>query len=283
MIRRIEEYFFKFLMIFSTLLVFGGVASVIIIVLIKGFSSISIEMITQTPRGGDFQGAEGGILNAIVGTLIIGAGATLFASILAIPVVIYIHGYAQNRLWASLVRFSLDLLWGIPSIVYGVLGFVVMLFFKLKASLLAGIITVALLEFPIAARGMDEVVRLVPLALKETAFAIGSTRAETVIKIILKQALPGLLVALLIAFGRGVGDAASVLFTAGYSKDLPTSIFDPVATLPLAIFHLLGQPYPEVRARAYASALILTIIILIVSLLTRFLMRRFELRRVGGG
>jgi phosphate transport system permease protein len=282
MIRRVEENIFRLAMIVSALVVFAGAAGLLIVVALKGIPVMSWEMISQCPRGGELMGASGGVLNAIVGTLIIGLGATFLATITALPVVIFIHGYARNKNYVSAIRFALDLLWGIPSIVYGVLGFMVMLFFHLKASLLAGMITVALLEFPIAARGMDEVVRLVPRALKETAFSIGSTRAETIMKVTLRQALPGLLTALLIAFGRGVGDAASVLLTAGYSKDIPTSITDPVATLPLAIFSLLGSPYPEVRAQAYASALILTILILAISISTRSLMRRFEQKRSGG-
>jgi len=282
MIRRIEENVFKFLMLISTLIVFLGVAGLLFVVMIKGVPVMSWEMISHCPSGGDLMGAKPGILNAITGTLIIGFGATFLATLASLPVIVFIHGYAHRKIWVSIVRFALDLLWGIPSIVYGVLGFMVMLFFRMKASLLAGMITVALLEFPIAARGMDEVIRLVPKALKETAFAIGSTRAETTMKVILKQALPGILTALLIAFGRGVGDAASVLLTTGYSEDLPTSFTDPVATLPLAIFQQLGSPYPEVQVRAYASALVLTIIILIISISTRYLMRRFESKHVGG-
>jgi phosphate transport system permease protein len=282
MIRQIEEKVFKFLMLISTLIVFLGVAGLLFVVMIKGVPVMSWGMISHCPSGGDLMGAKPGILNAITGTLIIGFGATFLATLASLPVIVFIHGYAHRKIWVSIVRFALDLLWGIPSIVYGVLGFMVMLFFRLKASLLAGMITVALLEFPIAARGMDEVIRLVPKALKETAFAIGSTRAETTMKVILKQALPGILTALLIAFGRGVGDAASVLLTTGYSEDLPTSFTDPVATLPLAIFQQLGSPYPEVQVRAYASALVLTIIILIISISTRYLMRRFESKHVGG-
>jgi phosphate transport system permease protein len=284
--RLIEEKIFKFLMVLSTFIVFGGVILVLAVVLIKGIPVMSWDMLTQVPKGGFYMGGEeggqGGILNAIVGTLIIGLGATFLATICAIPVVIFIHGYAHKRVWVSTIRFALDLLWGIPSIVYGILGFTVMMFFGIRASLLAGIITIAMLEFPIATRGIDEVIRLVPKALKETSFALGSTRAETIIKVILRQGAPGILTALLIAFGRGVGDAASVLLTAGFSDKLPSSVMDPVATLPLAIFMQLGSPYPEVQQRAYASALVLTAIILIISISTRYLMRKFAKQTVTG-
>lgn len=280
--RNIEEKFFKALMILSTLIVFGGAAGILLVVIVKGLPALSWEMLTREPSGGYYMGGGGGILNAIVGTAIIGGGATLLATVVALPVVIYIHAYARNRAWVETVRFGLDLLWGIPSIVYGVFGFIIMIYLGMRASVGAGIITVALLEFPILVRGMDEIMRLVPPALKETSWSLGATRLETVVKVIIKQAAPGLFMSVLVAFGRGAGDAASVLFTAGYSDRIPHSLGEPAATLPLAIFLQLGMPYPEVQQRAYASALVLTAIILIVSIVSKWLMRRAERNRVAG-
>jgi phosphate transport system permease protein len=118
------------------------------------------------------------------------------------------------------------------------------------------------------------VISMVPFDLKEASFALGATRLETALRAIMRQAAPGLLTALLLAFGRGIGDAASVLFTAGYTDRLPTSFLRPVASLPLAVFFQLGTPVPEVRQRAYASALVLTVLILLISLGTRLLIRR---------
>lgn len=174
------------------------------------------------------------------------------------------------------VRFSFDVLFGIPSIIYGAFGFTVMLFFGMKASLLAGIITVALLELPIIARAIDEIMRLIPVELKEASFSLGATRLETGTKVVMKQALPGILTGILIGLGRGMGDAASVIFTAGFTDNLPKSLMRPVATLPLAIFFQLGSPFPEVQQRAYASAFILTILVLVISIIARILSRKFS-------
>jgi phosphate transport system permease protein len=121
---------------------------------------------------------------------------------------------------------------------------------------------------------MDEVMIMVPAELKDASYALGSTRFETAIKVMLRQTMPGLLTALLLGFGRGIGDAASVLFTAGYTDRLPTSLLRPVASLPLAVFFQLGTPVPQVQQRAYASALILTAIVLVISLAMRLLTRR---------
>jgi len=274
--RRLEEGFFKALMYLSTFVVVGSLLLIILTIIWKGLPSLSLSMITKTPQGGYYLGKEGGILNAIVGSLYLAGGATLLAIVLSLPVVLYLNLYTRTYSpLANFVRFSFDVLWGIPSIVLGAFGFVIMVFLGLKTSLLAGIITVALLEFPIMGRAMDEVIRLVPRDLKDASYSLGATKLETALKVIVKQSLPGILTGVLIAFGRGIGDAASVLFTAGFTDRVPTSLLQPAATLPLAIFFQLGTPFPEVRQRAYASAAVLTIIILIISLVSRSLVKRY--------
>jgi len=275
--RRTEEKVFKALMIASTGIVMGSLLLIVGTVVVKGFPALDLDMITRTPEGGFYLGGEGGILNAILGSLCLAGGATLLALILSLPLVLFLNTEAKPKSGAALrLRFALDVLWGVPSIVYGAFGFVVMAWIGLRASLLAGIIVVALLELPIMARAMDEVLRLVPDSLKDASASLGATRLETSVRVVLRQCLPGLLTAVLIAFGRGVGDAASVLFTAGFTDNLPSSLLQPVATLPLAIFFQLGTPFPAVRARAYASAAVLTLIILVVSLAARWLSRKLR-------
>ncbi|MDO8898938.1 MAG: ABC transporter permease subunit, partial [Bacteroidales bacterium] len=172
--------------------------------------------------------------------------------------------------------YFLDALWGIPSIVYGAFGFSLMIFFGMNASLLAGIITVALLIVPIMVRTFDEVLSTIPKGLHEASLALGSTRTETAFKVLFKQGFPGFITAVLLSFGRGIGDAASVLFTAGYTDNIPVNLDEPAATLPLAIFFQLGSPIPEVRDRAFASAIILTGIILTISIGARILSKRYS-------
>jgi phosphate transport system permease protein len=273
--RRTEERVFKALMMASTGIVMGSLLLIIGTIVVKGMPALNLDMITRAPQGGFYLGKEGGILNAILGSLYLAGGATLLALILSLPIVLFLDVASRSKSAVAVqVRFALDVLWGIPSIVYGAFGFVVMALVGLRASLLAGIIVVALLELPIMARSMDEVLRLVPAALKDASASLGATRLETAVRVVLRQGLPGLLTAVLIAFGRGIGDAASVLFTAGFTDNLPTSLLQPAATLPLAIFFQLGTPFPEVRARAYASAAVLTLIILAVSLGARRLSRK---------
>jgi phosphate transport system permease protein len=274
--RRIEESLFKGLMIASTLIILSSLVIILSTVIIKGLPAMNLAMVTQTPKGGYYLGKEGGILNAIVGSVYLATGATFLAILISLPVVLYLNVYAKkdSRI-ITFTRFSLDVLWGVPSIVYGAFGFTIMLFFGLRASLLGGIIAVALLVLPIMTRAMDEVIRMVPKELLEASYSLGATKLETALKVVVRQALPGVLTAVLIAFGRGIGDAASVIFTAGFSDFIPYSLFRPAATLPLAIFFQLGTPFPEVQDRAYASAFILTVIILIISIVSRILTRRY--------
>ncbi|MFA4888732.1 MAG: phosphate ABC transporter permease PstA [Candidatus Omnitrophota bacterium] len=274
--RKIEENIFKGLMIFSTSIVVGSLVLILVTIFLKGFPALNLDMLIKTPKGGYYLGKEGGILNAILGSLVLGIGATFLALLVSLPIVFYLNLYLKkNSRFALLVRFFLDVLWGIPSIVYGAFGFILMVFFGLRASLLAGTITVALLIIPIMARSMDEVLKMIPFELKEASYALGATKLETAIKVIFRQALPGILTAILIAFGRGIGDAAAVLFTASFTDSLPYSLFKPVATLPLAIFFQLGTPFPEVQQRGYASALVLTALVLFISILSRILSKRF--------
>jgi len=274
--RHIEESIFKVLMIGSFLIVAGSLGLILLTVVIKGLPGLTFEMLTQSPTGGFYQGKEGGIANAIVGSLYLDGGATLLAMIISLPIVLYLAMYVRRSRWAAWVRLSLDVMWGIPSIVYGAFGFIVMLALGLRASLLGGIIVLTILELPIMTRAMDEIIRLMPIELKEAAYALGATRLEISLSVIVRQALPGILTAMLLAFGRGIGDAASVLFTAGYTDRMPESLLRPVASLPLAVFFQLGTPYPEVQQRAYTAALILTIMILILSLGSRWLSRRLS-------
>jgi phosphate transport system permease protein len=275
--RRAEENAFRVLMIAAAAVVAGSLLFVFAVVLIKGLPAISLEMITSVPKGGYYLGGGGGILNAIVGSLYLAGGATLLALLLDLPVALYLQNdYIGRSGMARLVRFSLDVVFGVPSIVYGVFGFIIMLYIGVRASLLGGILVLTLLELPIMIRAMDEVIRTVPAELKEASYAMGATRLETTLRVVLKQVMPGVVSAVILAFGRGIGDAASILFTAGYTDSLPQSLLDPVASLPLAVFFQLGTPFPEVQQRAYAAALILLILVLALSILSRVIMARYN-------
>ncbi len=274
--RHLMEAFMKALMYISFVIVAGTLGLILWTIISRGFPSLTWDMVSQVPKGGYYMGKEGGILNAIIGSLYLAAGGTLLAILLSLPIALYLKAYLGQSKWGEYVRLSLDVLWGIPSIVYGAFGFALMIAFGMRASLLAGIIALALVELPIMTRAMDEVIRRMPADLEHAALALGSTKFEVALNVVTRQMLPGIVTAILLAFGRGIGDAASVLFTAGYTDRIPTSLMRPTASLPLAVFFQLGSPYPEVRERGYAAALILTIIVLLVSFGARWLSARLN-------
>ena len=278
----LEERIFQGLMILATYGIAVVLFVIIISILIKGLPSLSWEMLSQTPKGGFYFGKEGGILNAIIGSLYLAFGSTLLALLIGLPVALYMNIHLLNRRkLVNTIRFLLDLLWGVPSIVYGAFGFSVMIFLGMRNSLLAGIITITLFIIPIMIRAIDEVLKSVPKGLLEASLSLGSTRSETAYRVFVKQCIPGIITAVLLAFGRGIGDAAAVLFTTGYTDYIPTSLSHPTASLPLAIFFQLSSPVPEVKDRAYASALVLTTIILIISILSRILSRHFQKNKIN--
>ena len=273
---RIVEGFVRGLMMASFAVVAGSLGLILWTIIARGLPSLTWEMISQSPQGGYYMGKGGGVLNAIVGSLYLAGGGTAVSLVISLPIALYLETYLGDSEWGRYVRLSLDVLWGIPSIVYGAFGFTLMLAIGLRASLLAGIIVLGLLELPIMVRAMDEVIRRMPIDLEQAALALGSTKLEVALRVVTRQMLPGMVTAILLAFGRGIGDAASVLFTAGYTDRLPTSLLRPTASLPLAVFFQLGSPFPEVQERGYAAALILTIIVLIISLGSRWISGRLN-------
>jgi phosphate transport system permease protein len=274
--RFIEEKVFNLLMVLATLLVLAILFNIVYAVLKRGLPAMSWDMITKVPSGGFYLGGEGGLLNAILGSVYIVFASTFLGLLVSIPVVFYLNIYrhAKSR-FASFARLAYDVLFGIPSIVYGAFGFVVMVYLGMKASLLSGIVVVTLLIVPILIRSMDEVAQRIPRDIVDAAFSLGATRLET-IRVVLRQIAPGIATAVLLSAGRAIGDAACVLFTAGYTDSVPTSLGQPAATLPLAIFFQLSSPSEDVQNRAYAAAFILTVIVLLLSVLGRFFTNRFN-------
>lgn len=269
--RKSEETIFRILMVSACILVSSSLFLIVGTIVVKGLPYLTWDMISKIPQGGFYIGKEGGVLNAIIGSLFLAGGATMLGLLISIPISIYLNIYLKRgSLLSKTAKLAYDVLFGIPSIVYGAFAFSIMVWLGVRASLLGGIIAVTLLIIPILVRTLDEVIATVPKELKHAALSLGATRWEAA-KVVLKQIRPGIYTAILLAFGRGIGDVAAVLFTAGFSDNIPKYIDEPAATLPLAIFFQLGSPIPEVQGRAYASALILTIIILVIVLLSHFL------------
>lgn len=270
----------RLMMIASAVLILFFVVSVIYEVFRRGLPVLSWDMITSIPQGGFYIGGEGGFLNAIMGSVYIVGASTVIGLMISIPVVFYLNVYLKpDSRFGFLARLGYDLLFGIPSIVYGAFGFTIMVAMGLRASLLGGIIVVTLLIIPIFIRSMDEVAKTIPHDLMESSYSLGATRLET-IGIVVRQIAPAIATATLLSIGRAIGDAAGVMFTAGFSDQIPDSFSRPAATLPLSVFFQLSAPQQTVQDRAYGAAVVLTIIVLILSITGRFIMNRFSKNKI---
>lgn len=275
-----EEKLVKALMYLSVFVVVYCVVSVIGAILQRGLPVLSWQMVSEVPGGGFFIGGKGGFLNAIVGSLYIVGGSTILGLLIALPVVFYLNVYLKpTSHFAAVARLAFDALFGIPSIVYGAFAFTLMVAVGMRASLLGGIVVVTIMIVPMLIRSMDEVAKNIPHGLLESSYSLGSTRIET-IGIVLRQIAPAIATATLLSIGRAIGDCAGVMFTAGFSDHIPTSLSQQAATLPLCVFYQLTAPQQSVQDRAYAAAVVLTLIVLILSLGGRLIMSRFNKNKV---
>lgn len=278
--RRAEEILIRALMCGALALVGLGVGSVLWSVLSRGVPVLTWEMVSETPGSGFFIGGDGGFLNAIAGSVYIVVGSAVAGLAISLPIVFYLNVFLkQGSRLAYALRLGLDVLFGIPSIVYGAFAFSVMVALGIRASLLGGITVETLLIIPIMARSMDEVARTAPRDLLEAAYSLGATRLEAA-KILARQTAPAIATATLLSVGRAMGDTAGVMFTAGFTDYVPESLTDKAATLPLAVFFQLSSPKADVQARAFAAAVVLTAIVLALSLTGRLAMRWFSKNKV---
>ena len=243
----------------------------------QGASFIRPAFFTEMPRPVGEPG--GGMANAIVGTLIL-IGT---ASVVGLPIGIGAGLYLADRRTAPLattVRFLSDVLNGLPSIVLGIFAWEFMVRPFGGFSALAGGIALGAMMIPLVTRTTEEMIRLVPVSLREAALALGYTRWRTSVSIVLRTALPGIVTGALVAISRIAGETAPLLFTALGNQFWSTSLNEPIAALPLQIFTYAISPYETAHAQAWAGALVLIVIVLIISLIARYATRG---RYAGGG
>jgi phosphate transport system permease protein len=252
-------------------------ALVLFYVVSQGVQALNVSFFTHMPA--PVGEAGGGMANAIVGTLIL----TGLAAAMAVPVGVlsgvYMSEYAGSRL-ATTVRFAADTLNGVPSIVIGVFAYgVAVLPFK-QFNALAGGFALGTMMIPIIARTTEELLLLVPSAMREGALALGATRARAVFSVILPAALPGIITGIVLALARVAGETAPLLFTSFNNRFFSTSLDQPISTLTVQLFTYAISPYEDWHRQAWAGALVLVTFVLICSILARVVVWR--LGRIRG-
>ncbi|HEY6931309.1 MAG TPA: phosphate ABC transporter permease PstA, partial [Thermoanaerobaculia bacterium] len=217
----------------------------------------------------------GGMANAIVGTLILIGIASCVAVPIGLIAGVYLAEY-RRALFAEVVRFTADVLNGVPSIVIGIFAYSLFVLPVKHFSALAGGIGLGFMMIPIITRTTEELVNLVPSTLREGALALGATRARAAFSVMVPAALPGIVTGILVALARISGETAPLLFTAFSNRFFTTSLNQPIASLPVQIFTYAIAPYDDWHRQAWAGALVLVSVVFLFSLLARIVTARLE-------
>jgi phosphate transport system permease protein len=259
----------------ATLLTLVILVFVIVFVLGKGLPGVSWEFLFSSPKD---MGKAGGIFPTLVGTFLLPLLAITIALPLGLGTAVYLTEYTQETRFTRTLRFGTDCLAGIPSIIFGLFGFI---FFVIKLKmgwcLLSGALTLAIMVLPTILRTSEEALRSVPNAYREVSFSLGATRWETVLKVVLPNALPGIVTGVILSIGRSIGETAAVIFTAGSSLRMPMTAFDSVRTMSVHFYILAREGISN--ENAYATAAVLIMSVLLVNLVAYTLMHRFIARR----
>ncbi len=246
----------------------------------SGISAISWEFITEMPRN---EMTQGGIFPAIVGTFYLMLGASLVSIPVGIITAIYLTEYAKSPRIVKVIRLGINNLAGVPSVVFGLFGLsLFVVFFDFGTSILAGSLTLGVLNLPVIIRSTEEALLVVPRTYREASLSLGATKWQTIYKIVLPNALPGILTGVMLSLGRAAGETAPIMFTAAafYTPDLATSVYDEIMALPYHIYVMAtaGTHIQETRHLQYGTAIILILLVLMLNLVGLVLRSRFKKR-----
>jgi len=259
----------------ATLLTLAVLAFIIVFVLEKGLPVLSLRFLFTNPQD---MGRAGGIFPTLVGTALLPLLAVAIATPLGVGTAVFLTEYTRESRVTNIIRFGTDCLAGIPSIIFGLFGFI---FFvttlRMGWSIASGGLTLAFMILPTIIRTSEEAVKAVPKSFREVSFSLGATRWQTVRKVILPNALPGIVTGVMLGVGRSIGETAAVIFTAGSSLRMPTSLLDSTRTMAVH-FYILAREGISTE-NAYGTAAALVIAVLSVNLLAYWLMHRVMAKR----
>jgi phosphate transport system permease protein len=261
----------------GTFLVIGILVVILGNIFINGIPAISWEFLTTAPRN---MGLDGGILPAIIGTLQLVGGAILLALPIGIGSAIFLHEYSRDNAATRLLRTGNDLLSGTPSIVFGVFGFAfLVIFLGWGVCLLAGMVCLALMILPTIIKTTEEALRSVPNSLREASLGLGATKWQTIRRVVLPSAAPGILTGTILSIGRAAGETAPIMFTAVvFSKRfISMDLFDPVMALPFHLY-VLSTSVPGSQTQQYGTAVVLISLVMAIYLVAIVIRKRFQKR-----
>jgi len=274
----VQRIGFSFITLVAVVTVLPIIGTVFFI-LFKGGSAISVEFLTGFPHDGM---RAGGILPAIIGTLYLTIGTAIFSVPLGIAAAIYLAEYAKDNQVTRMIRLAIINLAGIPSVVYGLFGLgLFVLFLQFGTSILAASLTLSIMTLPVIISTTEEALRSVPQSFRTVSISLGATRWQTIRKIILKEALPGILTGVILGLERAAGETAPILFTgaAFFLPRLPGSPFDATMALPYHLF-VISTQVPEMPIQIqYGTALVLLVFVLTMNIIATVIRSRARARR----
>lgn len=276
-VRKVKSYVFGFLTIATAVIVLLPLASILAELLTQGLSSVNLDFFTHLPKPVGEVG--GGMANAIVGTLVLIGIASCIGLPVGIGTGIYLSEYS-NKQFAWVIRFITDVMSGIPSIVYGIFVYILIVSRVKSFSALAGGVALGIMMIPVIARTTEEVLRLVPNSLREAALALGIPKWRTTLSIVLKTAASGVLTGVIVSLSRVAGETAPLLFTALGNRFWSHGVMEPIAALPLQVFTYAISPYDDWHRQAWAGALVLIGLVFLTNVIARIvIVRKFSVTR----
>ena len=257
---------------------------VIYFLVARGWKAINWTFLTQPPMDSM---TKGGILPCIVGTLYLSVGAIAVALPIGVASAIYLHEYARPGRLLGVIRLGINNLAGVPSVVFGLFGLAFFVtWFKFGVSLLAGALTLGALTLPVVIGASEEALRAVPQTYREASLGLGATKWQTIYRVVLPAALPGILTGAILGISRAAGETAPIMFTAAvfFTPDLPSSLFDEIMVLPYHIYVLAtaGTEIEKTRHLQYGTALVLIVLVLGMNLFAISYRSRLRRRMYGG-
>lgn len=255
----------------AALLVIVVLVAIIVYILVKGLPTISWRFLIEIPRDG---GASGGIASPIIGTLLVTLVAIVIATPLGVGTAVYLAEYTKESVITRIIRFSAESLAGIPSIVYGLFGFIFfVMYLDLGWSILSGGLTLAIMILPTIIRTSEEAIHTIPSGYRETSFSLGATKWQTIYKVVFPSAIRGIANGIILSIGRSVAETAAIVLTAGSSLRMPVSLFSPARTMAVHFYTLAMEDISP--ANAFGTAALLIILIFIINVGANILINQF--------
>jgi len=274
--RYITQWIAKILIWTAALLTIAVMVLILFQVLKEGLPVLSLRFFLDSPRS---MGREGGILPTIVGAFALTAVAIIFATPLGVGTAIFLREYTREGRTSRIIRFGTDCLAGVPSIIFGLFGFVFfVIYLNMGWSILSGGLTLAAMILPTIISTSEEAIKTIPNTYREVSYSLGGTKWQTITRTILPSALPGIFTGIILSIGRSVGETAALILTAGSSLMMPTSLFSPIRTMSVH-FYILAREGISMKM-AYGTGAALILLVLLINTVANWLLNRYIRRQV---